>query len=158
MLALHLLLNSADITPLVRNYQLLSVSLDDSGIIYWAGHYLANGHNSLIWLLGVKQIPKGNQQDGRISPSNLICKSSTDQEQSISIRTDNGSLMIQCEKSEIWFHGKCVDITAKVSERLDSFYFTKCIAPRFSAASSGGNTPARGFVTRRSSRLRRWCV
>ncbi|XP_056003459.1 uncharacterized protein LOC130046578 [Ostrea edulis] len=41
-------------------------------------------------------------------------------------QADDGKLMIQCDRCEEWFHGKCVGVTLEDAERLDNYVCSPC--------------------------------
>jgi hypothetical protein len=41
-------------------------------------------------------------------------------------KPDDGRLMIQCDRCDIWFHGRCVGVTVEEAQRLDEYVCPSC--------------------------------
>ena len=41
-------------------------------------------------------------------------------------RPDDGKLMIQCDRCDIWFHGQCVGVTVEEAQRMDEYVCPPC--------------------------------
>lgn len=43
-------------------------------------------------------------------------------------KPDDGNFMIQCDRCEEWYHGKCVDVSPSEGEAMDKYYCPSCRA------------------------------
>uniref|UniRef100_A0A914E6M3 CXXC-type zinc finger protein 1 n=1 Tax=Acrobeloides nanus TaxID=290746 RepID=A0A914E6M3_9BILA len=41
--------------------------------------------------------------------------------------SDDNGYMICCDKCEVWYHGRCIQITSKVGETIDTYYCKPCM-------------------------------